>query len=216
MNKAGGNEGQDGIHDSVDRELERDIRFSQKVRALTAERNEDLTADETRHARLMEKLVSAYGLLGHIDLPVSLDEYFHESADKVDIDTRNGDQVISRFIARQRAMWEDPGGPALVPQTQAAPTNQTKPANGTAPSLANAPIPDRNQTPSELEAGLGAAEKPSPNEAQEAFSFRQRILTVSMFWIWKLNGMVCLLNSSTFRDKNYFTCTYYDAKGIPW
>ncbi|KAK4248619.1 hypothetical protein C7999DRAFT_30983 [Corynascus novoguineensis] len=118
---------------------------------------------ESSYLQLMAKLRAAYG--HQVDVPVSLDEYFHESIGEIELNVRNGDQVISRFIARQRAEAD-----RITTELQNA-TGATEQG------------PQHDKSPGQLEAGLGD----QPQTAAVTDQFCQRILTVPRFWIWKLD-----------------------------
>lgn len=150
----------------------------QKVQHFTLDDNERLTAEETKHADLVKQLLQVYEVHGHIDLPRSLDEYFHESIDDIDVNLRNGDQVISRFIARKRIEWEKV-------RSRRSSQQQHQNTNAATVGQSSAPAPQSTQTPSRLEAGLGDSDL---SQTREATEFRQRIITVPKFWVWKLDG----------------------------
>ncbi|KAI3324488.1 hypothetical protein HD806DRAFT_47379 [Xylariaceae sp. AK1471] len=118
---------------------------------------------EASYMKLRRKLQSTYR---HIDAPASLDQYFHESIDDDDLNTRNGDQVISRFIARQRVRWED---------------DVNRGAIDTHHDI------DVRNTPSQLEEGLGNALQPIDSPTAEPERFCQRIITVPRLWIWMVD-----------------------------
>ncbi|KAL2138647.1 hypothetical protein VTI28DRAFT_6462 [Corynascus sepedonium] len=118
---------------------------------------------ESTYLQLMAKLRAAYG--HQVDMPVSLDKYFHESIGENELNVRNGDQVISRFIARQRA------------ETDRI-TTELRSATG-----ATEQGPQHDKSPGELEAGFG--DQPQTRAVTDQFC--QRILTVPRFWIWKLD-----------------------------
>jgi len=119
---------------------------------------------ESTYLQLMAKLRAAYG--HQVDMPVSLDKYFHESIGENELNVRNGDQVISRFIARQRA------------ETDRI-TTELRSATG-----ATEQGPQHDKSPGELEAGFG--DQPQTRAVTDQFC--QRILTVPRFWIWKLDS----------------------------
>lgn len=114
--------------------------------------------------QLMAKLGVAYD--HQVDAPVSLDEYFHESIGEAELNARNGDQVISRFIARQRAEKDKT-------------TTELHVSTGVTEQG-----PHHDASPGELEAGIGNP----PRSAGETDQFCQRIITVPRFWIWKVDG----------------------------
>ncbi|RYP73230.1 hypothetical protein DL769_004250 [Monosporascus sp. CRB-8-3] len=134
--------------------------FAKKVKEYTVDEGGTPVETEMNYTKLMEKLRAVYE---QVDVPVSLDEYFHESIDKDELNVRNGDQVISRFIARQRAETDG--------------TTDLQVGRAMADDL------QHDASPSQLEAGLG-----NPfHTAEAAEHFRQRIITVPRFWIWKVD-----------------------------
>lgn len=158
--------------------------FAQKVKEYTIDEGGQPTEAEESYSKLMESLRSTYG---QVDPPVSLDEYFHESIDADDLNVRNGDQVMSRFIARQRVEWENgigrqqtgnmQGGEGLADQNGSTGTENQQHQ-----------VTMANNTPSQLEAGLGTSLQPSEHSAEEPHSFRQRIITIPRIWVWKIDG----------------------------
>ncbi|KAK2615877.1 hypothetical protein N8I77_002601 [Diaporthe amygdali] len=163
-------------HDKRHSVYDRNAQLLKRVKEYTAEDEDDLTTEELSYRSLLSKLNQSCGSHGRIDLPVSLDQYFHESMDEVDINLRNGDQVISRFIARQKAVWEDTKEHESKNQSTQAESSKT---------IASPSVGVR--TPSGLEAGLGETGQPLDSNIEVASRFRQRILTVPKFWVWKLD-----------------------------
>lgn len=155
--------------------------YTQKIKECTVDKGGPATKVEEDYTKLMDKLRSTYK---HVDPPISLDKYFHESIDEHDLNVRNGDQVISRFIARRRVEKEQ--------NTEHAP-KVTPAANSSAPSgntMTPYQQPDASlgSTPSQLEAGLGRSLTNEERLMAETDGFRQRIITVPRFWIWKVDG----------------------------
>ncbi|KAL1851753.1 hypothetical protein Daus18300_012438 [Diaporthe australafricana] len=163
-------------HHNEDDWFEPHDQFLKKVQNYKLADNDTLTLEESKHRESVKKLFSSYGCHGRIDWPISLDEYFHESIDAVDVNQRNGDQVISRFIARQRVQEEETREHQLGHPTIEAARGQTF-----------APLSERTQTPSRLETGLGGAGRPDVKDTEGCDKFRQRIITVPRLWAWKLD-----------------------------
>lgn len=75
-----------------------------RVQEYTISEGRSLTESESNHVKNMEDLEKAYR---SIHFARTLDDSFHEILDKRDLNERNGDQVVSRYLARLRAKWED-------------------------------------------------------------------------------------------------------------
>lgn len=150
-----------GMKKNDDPDKDPETLFAKKIQEYTVDEGGTPTQAETSYTNLMKNLRAVYK---EVDVPASLDEYFHESIDEDELNIRNGDQVISRFIARQRAETElsaePPAAKAMTDDLQ------------------------RDASPGELEAGLGS---PS-STAESTHQFRQRIITVPRCWIWKVDG----------------------------
>ncbi|GAB1317925.1 hypothetical protein MFIFM68171_08135 [Madurella fahalii] len=146
-----------------DAEADAETAFLRRIKEYTVGDGGAPAEAEARYLQLMAKLGLTYD--HQVDAPVSLDEYFHESIGEAELNVRNGDQVISRFIARQRAEKDKT---TTEHQVSTGVTEQG---------------PHHDASPGELEAGLGHP----PWAARVTDQFCQRIITVSRFWIWKVD-----------------------------
>lgn len=160
--------------------------YTRKIKEYTVDEGGKPSKVEEEYTNLMEKLRSSYE---HVDPPISLDKYFHESIDENDLNVRNGDQVISRFIARQRVetehSTENPPGGTPPTRTLTNKSGNEKKGNQQGQQQNDTSL---TSTPSQLEAGLGRLLTNEELPADDEGAFRQRILTVPRFWIWKVDG----------------------------
>ncbi|ORY11349.1 hypothetical protein BCR34DRAFT_327983 [Clohesyomyces aquaticus] len=143
--------------------------LSKKIKEYTIDESGVPTETEKSYSKLMEDLRRIYKV---VDSSVSLDEYYHESIDWADLNVRNGDQVMSRFIARNRAEREN-----IIAQE-----DQHQSAS------AQNQIQNTGETLSKLEAGLGNDLQGNDDLPLDVTpNFRQKILVVPRFWIWKVD-----------------------------
>ncbi|PVH90468.1 hypothetical protein DM02DRAFT_734565 [Periconia macrospinosa] len=77
---------------------------ARKVKEYTTHPGRDLDEQESARVENLENLWQSYHT--KTQLPLTLDGYSHEFLDEDSLKSRNGDQVISRFIARHRFNWE--------------------------------------------------------------------------------------------------------------
>lgn len=86
---------------------------SRRVKEYTTGEGRSLDVKENIHVRNMEALEEVYP---STHFARTLDESFHEILDERDLNDRNGDQVLSRYLARFRVLWEDerPGKDTLA------------------------------------------------------------------------------------------------------
>lgn len=182
-----------GQHGTADTDQDTDEKLFQKIRKYTSEAEETMTPEKNKYTGLINKLLDFENAYGPLDFPVSLDQYFHGSSDSVEMNLRNGDQSISRFIARQRAQRECASVEAQPTGRRSGQSTMRRGHAGTTGEIIDqtafpgSNIADR-PSPGQLEAGTGNTEQPGPSETKDSQRERQRILTVSKFWIWKLDG----------------------------
>lgn len=164
------NPGSDMTSDSEDEKLldDEDTRILQKMKRYSFRDHSRWSIEGKYHVTLTDRFIDSYS--GQVDHACSLDEYYFEIINKEDLNARNGDQVLSRFIARSWAEKNDrrPSWELNLPQDSEA--------------LSSSQL-FRTKRPIIKESGTGKSTAP-----------RQMVLTVPKLWVWKADSKCFLIN----------------------
>lgn len=168
--------GQDDLRFDIESEnYDPKMEFSRKVKEYCMNDSRPTTGAEDAHIHLLRDINDSYD--GQIDASSSLDGYYHVPIDDADLNLRNGDQVISRFIARWRVKHDDGLPDPWSLSEEAWKFDHQKYGKGYKGKHKEPQSSGRNTPRSFTNHGL--------SDPAQGLSPRQMIVTVPKLWAWR-------------------------------